>query len=150
MIELQYWRNADIYPVWLTKHLRISPEKNEKSLIRIEMETFDKVCGDNRGLFAVTQKQNGMFLRCDDSQDSFHGSVAFTKSINQITCWTLNMLSTRLSPDTVNNQYIGSHAAAFPTICCVPDIPFPLYFVIGQRDKRQHSGDTADGMIPRP
>ena len=25
VIELQYWRNADTYPVWLTKHLRISP-----------------------------------------------------------------------------------------------------------------------------
>lgn len=24
VIELQYWRNADTYPVWLTKHLRIS------------------------------------------------------------------------------------------------------------------------------
>lgn len=33
------------------------------------METFDKVCGDNRGLLAVTQKQNGMFMRCDDSPD---------------------------------------------------------------------------------
>ncbi len=31
------------------------------------METFDKVCGDNRGLLAVTKKQNGMFMRCDDS-----------------------------------------------------------------------------------
>ncbi|MEN1966292.1 hypothetical protein P4906_23025 [Escherichia coli] len=49
VIELQYWRNADTYPVWLTKHLRISPENNDKSLIRIEMETFDKVCGDKRG-----------------------------------------------------------------------------------------------------
>jgi hypothetical protein len=71
VIELQYWRNADTYPVWLTKHLRISPENNEKSLIRIGMETFDKVCGDNRGLLAVTQKQNGMFMRCDDSPDFF-------------------------------------------------------------------------------
>lgn len=35
------------------------------------METFDKVCGDNRGLLAVTQKQNGMFMRCDDSPDFF-------------------------------------------------------------------------------
>ena len=57
VIELQYWRNADTYPVWLTKHLRISPENNEKSLIRIGMETFDKVCGDNRGLLAVTQNK---------------------------------------------------------------------------------------------
>ncbi|CAH5266929.1 TPA: hypothetical protein MXB93_004542 [Klebsiella pneumoniae] len=71
VIELQYWRNADTYPVWLTKHLRIYPENNEKSLIRIEMETFDKVCGDNRGLLAVTQKQNGMFMRCDDSPGLF-------------------------------------------------------------------------------
>jgi hypothetical protein len=58
-------------PVWLTKHLRISPENNDKSLIRIEMETFDKVCGDKRGLLAVTQKQNGMFMRCDDSPGFF-------------------------------------------------------------------------------
>ncbi len=57
VIELQYWRNADTYPVWLTKHLRISPENNDKSLIRIEMETFDKVCGDKRGLLAVTQNK---------------------------------------------------------------------------------------------
>ncbi|MCG0107024.1 hypothetical protein NMT81_24585 [Escherichia coli] len=71
VIELQYWRNADTYPVWLTKHLRISPENNDKSLIRIEMETFDKVCGDKRGLLAVTQKQNGMFMRCDDSPGFF-------------------------------------------------------------------------------
>ena len=25
----------------------------------------------------------------------------------------------------------------------------PIYFVIGQRDKRHHSGDTADEVIPR-
>lgn len=62
------------------------------------METFDKVCGDNRGLLAVTKKQNGMFMRCDDSPDSFHGPVVYTKSINMITCWTFNMLPTRLSP----------------------------------------------------
>ncbi|ELK1080848.1 hypothetical protein ABR260_004774 [Escherichia coli] len=35
------------------------------------METFDKVCGDKRGLLAVTQKQNGMFMRCDDSPGFF-------------------------------------------------------------------------------
>lgn len=79
VIELQYWRNADTYPVWLTKHLRISPENNEKSLIRIGMETFDKVCGDNRGLLAVTQKQNGMFMRCDDSPRFFSWSSGVYK-----------------------------------------------------------------------
>ena len=35
------------------------------------METFDKVCGDKRGILAVTQKQNGMFMRCDDSPGFF-------------------------------------------------------------------------------
>lgn len=38
------------------------------------METFDKVCGDNRGLLAVTQIQNGMFMRCDDSPGFFSWS----------------------------------------------------------------------------
>ena len=33
------------------------------------------------------------------------------------------MLPTRLSPVTVDNQYIVSQTAAFSTICCVPDIP---------------------------
>ncbi len=42
VIELQYWRNADTYPVWLTKHLRISPENNEKSLIRIGMKPLTR------------------------------------------------------------------------------------------------------------
>lgn len=79
VIELQYWRNADTYPVWLIKHLRISPENNEKSLIRIEMETFDKVCGENRGLLAVTQKQNGMFMRGDDSPGFFSWSSGVYK-----------------------------------------------------------------------
>ena len=73
----------------------------------------------------------------------FHGSAAFTKSINQITCCTFNMLPTWLSPLTVGNQYIVSLAAAFPTICC----PCPFYFVIGQCEKRHHSGDAADGMM---
>ena len=53
------------------------------------------------------------------------------------------MLPTRLSPVTVDNQYIVSLAAAFPTICC----PCPFYFVIGQCEKRHHSGDAADGMM---
>ena len=75
--------------------------------------------------------------------DFFHGSAAFTKSINQITCCTFNMLPTWLSPLTVGNQYIVSLAAAFPTICC----PCPFYFVIGQCEKRHHSGDAADGMM---
>lgn len=79
--------------------------------------------------------------------DSFHGSAAFTKSINQISCWTFNMLPTRLSPVAVDNQYIVALADAFPTICCTPDIPSTFYFVIGQRDKRHHCGDTADGMM---
>ena len=102
------------------------------------VRTFHK-----RGLLAVTQKQNGMFMRCDDSPGFFHGSAAFTKSINQITCCTFNMLPTWLSPVTVGNQYIVSLAAAFPTICC----PCPFYFVIGQCEKRHHSGDAADGMM---
>jgi hypothetical protein len=53
------------------------------------------------------------------------------------------MLPTRLSPVTVDNQYIVSLATAFPTICC----PSPFYFVIGQCEKRHHSGDAADGMM---
>lgn len=47
VIELHYWRSTDTYSVWLKKHLRISPEYNEKSLIGIEMEIFDKACSDN-------------------------------------------------------------------------------------------------------
>jgi hypothetical protein len=31
VIELQYWRNADTYPVWLTKHLRISPKITKRA-----------------------------------------------------------------------------------------------------------------------
>ena len=85
VIELQYWRNADTYPVWLTKHLRISPENNEKSLIRIGMETFDKVCGDNRGLLAVPQKQTVCLCAVMIPPDSFYGPVVSTKSINTIT-----------------------------------------------------------------
>ncbi len=111
------------------------------------MEIFDKVCGDNRGLLAVTQKQMVCLCAVMIPPAFFHGSAAFTKSINQITCWTFNMLPTRLSPVTVDNQYIVALAAAFPTICCTPDIPSPFDFVIGQRDKRHHSGDTADGMM---
>lgn len=53
------------------------------------------------------------------------------------------MLPTRLSPVTVDNQYIVSLAVAFPTICC----PSPFYFVIAQCEKRHHSGDAADGMM---
>ena len=53
------------------------------------------------------------------------------------------MLPTRLSPVTVDNQYIVSQTAAFSTICC----PCPFYFVIGQCEKRHHSGDAADGMM---
>nr|QQQ58165.1 hypothetical protein JJQ52_00060 [Citrobacter freundii] len=67
VIELQYWRNADTYPVWLTKHLRISPESNDKEPDKDRNGTFDKVCGDKGASLAVTQKQNGMFMRCDDS-----------------------------------------------------------------------------------
>ena len=48
VIELQYWRNADTYPVWLTKHLRISPENNDKSLIRI----IDRILRD-KSLFQI-------------------------------------------------------------------------------------------------
>jgi len=105
VIELQYWRNADTYPVWLTKHLRISPENNEKSLIRIGMETFDKVCGDNRGLLAVTQKQNGMFMRCDDSPGFFSWfSGVYKVSVGLSICyphgyppllWIINILCLR-------------------------------------------------------
>lgn len=57
------------------------------------------------------------------------------------------MLPTRLSPVAVDNQYIVALAAAFHTICCIPDIPSTFYFVIGQRDKRHHSGNATDGMM---
>ncbi|MDN2601764.1 hypothetical protein OB908_26490 [Klebsiella pneumoniae] len=123
VIELQYWRNADTYPVWLTKHLRISPENNEKSLIRIGMETFDKVCGDTGASLPSPKNKTVCLCAVMIPPDFFHGSAAFTKSVNQITCWTFNMLPTRLSPVTVDNQYIVSQTAAFSTICCVPDIP---------------------------
>ena len=63
--------------------------------------------------------------------DSFHGPVVYTKSMTMITCWTFNMLPTRLSPVTVDNQYIVSLAAVFPTICS----PSPFFFVIGQCEK---------------
>ena len=55
--------------------------------------------------------------------DFFHGPVVYTKPINQLTCWTFDMLPTLLSPVTVDNQYIVSRAATFSIICCVPDIP---------------------------
>jgi hypothetical protein len=95
------------------------------------METFDKVCGDNRGLLAVTKNKTVCLCAVMIPPDSFHGPVVYTKSINMITCWTFNMLPTRLSPVTVDNQYIVSLAAAFPTICS----PSPFFFVIGQCEK---------------
>lgn len=31
VIELQYWRNADTYPVWLTKHLGSLPKITKRA-----------------------------------------------------------------------------------------------------------------------
>lgn len=43
------------------------------------METVEKICGDNRSL-AFTQKQNGMFMRCDDSPGFFSWSSGVYKA----------------------------------------------------------------------
>lgn len=70
--ELYYWRNADTYPTWLAKQLDV-PFKDininniNNNNINNMVGYFDKVCGKKRGLLAVAQKKNGMFMRCDES-----------------------------------------------------------------------------------
>lgn len=66
MVELQVWRGDGAYPLWLTKTLDV-PFKVDHAHLGKSMELFDKVCGNNRGMMAITQKPNGYFMRCDDA-----------------------------------------------------------------------------------
>ncbi|MBV8042577.1 hypothetical protein [Pluralibacter sp.] len=59
------WVNADRYPTWLAREFITDGNETSAGIIEL-MPAFQKLCG-NPGGFAVDTKENGMFLRCDNS-----------------------------------------------------------------------------------
>lgn len=64
--ERLVWVNAGTYPAWLTTDL-VSPPLEGTGNQEKAAAFFDKTCGDNRGQLSVKNKENGIFMRCDDS-----------------------------------------------------------------------------------
>nr|WP_282562041.1 hypothetical protein [Providencia rettgeri] len=60
------WVNADSYPTFLAKDLD-SPALSDPNSIASSIEYFENVCGEDRGLMSFITKNNGLFLRCDDT-----------------------------------------------------------------------------------
>ncbi len=66
VIERLVWVNADSYPAFLAKDLD-SPALPDPDSIVSSIEYFQNVCGKDRGMMSFVTKDNGRFLRCDDS-----------------------------------------------------------------------------------
>ncbi|WP_336709119.1 MULTISPECIES: hypothetical protein [unclassified Cedecea] len=66
VVERLVWVNADNYPDWLAYDLSSPPLEGPGNLEKAAA-FFDKTCGDNRGQLSVKNKENGIFMRCDDS-----------------------------------------------------------------------------------
>ena len=58
--------NADSYPAWLAKELDSPAITDGENFIKAT-ESFEKICGKNKGYLSVVTKHNGIFMRCDDS-----------------------------------------------------------------------------------
>ncbi|EMM9643290.1 hypothetical protein P7V44_07575 [Providencia sp. CRE-3FA-0001] len=65
-MERLVWVNADSYPTFLAKDLD-SPALSDPNSIASSIEYFENVCGEDRGLMSFITKNNGLFLRCDDT-----------------------------------------------------------------------------------
>ncbi|EJE7985913.1 hypothetical protein MXE68_24750 [Escherichia coli] len=66
VVERLVWVNADSYPAWLAKELDSPAITDGENFIKAT-ESFEKICGKNKGYLSVVTKHNGIFMRCDDS-----------------------------------------------------------------------------------
>lgn len=66
VVERLVWVNAESYPSWLAKELE-SPTITDGETFIKATESFENICGKNKGALSVVARHNGMFMRCDDS-----------------------------------------------------------------------------------
>ena len=66
VVERLVWVNANSYPAWMAKELDSPAISDGEGYIKAT-ESFEKICGENKGSLSVITKHNGMFMRCDDS-----------------------------------------------------------------------------------
>jgi hypothetical protein len=74
------WVNADRYPEWLARQFVADGNETSAGIIKL-IPVFEKLC-DRLGGFAVEKKDNGMFLRCDNSPHWQSGKSRFTTSLS--------------------------------------------------------------------